>query len=109
MESLHIRLEFNEALAEKKNLLHTEMHLLNLVGVMRKYSELRNNESIKRVAIKNKLRLALSNINSFKKIVPKVHEKKEEEIRIREMIEQPKTHSLEQELREIQKKLEKMG
>src|SRR3989344_58866 len=108
MEALHVRIDYDEAIDSKRDILNTQINLINMQKAIESYSDLRKDESVLKLGIKSKLNSALSKLNSFKKIMPKVHEKKEEKERINDMIEKPKTNSLEQELREIQKKLAKL-
>lgn len=109
MEPLHVRIDYDEAVNSKKDILNAQINLINMQKAIERYNGARKDETTKKIAIKSKLNSALAKLNSFKKIMPKVHEKKEEKERIKEMVEQPKTHSLEHELRDIQKKLARLG
>ena len=109
MEALHVRIDYDEAIDSKRDILNAQVHLINMQKAIENYKDLKKDESVLKLGIKNKLNSALSKLNSFKKNMPRIKEKKEEKERIKEMVEQPKMHSLEQELLEIQKKLARLG
>lgn len=109
MEPLHVRIDYDEAIDSKRNILTTQINLINMQKAIENFKDFKKDESVLKLAIKSKLNSAVSKINSFKKIMPKVHEKKDEKERISEITEKTKEHSLENELKEIQEKLARLG
>lgn len=105
MEPLHIQLEYNESIAAKKNILNSEISLINALKRMQNFKDLRKKEIAKKIELKSKINDILSSINFIKKNLPKT-KIPEIEMEIEEDIEGDlKSNSLESELRLIQKKL----
>jgi len=63
METRYIRMNFQEALSAKKELLSAELNSLNIEKKLKKYSTLRKKE----FALKRKLKIAFSGIKSKSK------------------------------------------
>ncbi len=107
METRHIKLDYEEALSAKKQLLSMELNLLQTEKRVRNYKLLRKKE----LAMKNFLRRCLrelrTKINSEESTMPQ----EEEPIRIRTMkkgIEKRKQADIQYQLKEIQEKLAKL-
>jgi len=60
METRHVRINFEEALNAKKQMLASEMNILQIVKRLKQYQILRKRE----LATKTKLKLALANLNT---------------------------------------------
>ncbi len=58
METRHIKIDYEEALASKKNLLTSEINLLNVLRKINAYKTLRKRELLN----KNRLRVQLGNL-----------------------------------------------
>ena len=53
---IHIKLDYGEALQSKKDILYTEMDLLRILKIIKKYRELRIQELDLKLEIQKKLR-----------------------------------------------------
>jgi hypothetical protein len=107
METRHIKLEYEEALSAKKQLLSIELNLLQTEKRVRNYKLLRKKE----LAMKNFLRRCLRElrmkISSEESTLPE----EEEPIKIKTIkrgIEKRKQEDIQNQLAEIQEKLERL-
>ena len=107
MENRHIKLEYEEALSAKKQLLSMELNLLQTEKRVRNYKLLRKKE----LAMKNFLKICLrelrTKINSEESTMPQ----EEEPMKIRTIkkgIEKRKQADIQYQLKEIQEKLESL-
>jgi len=110
---VHVKIEYNEALESKKDLLSLEINLIRIIKAIKKYKSVRAEE----LRLKNKLKRttgsALTNIRKFQRTVPKIKihriSKKDEEIdefsEISNAKEDKHDRVLEIELEQIQEKL----
>lgn len=110
-----VRINNSEKHYSKKQLLNSELELLNLIKSFRTYRELRKEEFVLKVTLKNKIGEALDNLKELEKKLPKTDyklhkqkktaaEKKEE---VKEKVEQKKKkRTLEDEINDVRKKLE---
>ena len=110
MENIHIRLEHETALEGKKQLLSSEITMLELLKILKRYKTLRKKELVLKEKLKkelNNLKKDLSEIKEFfpakaaefdldKEHVEKVEKKTEEE------------RDIESQLKDIQDKLAKL-
>lgn len=106
METLHVKYEFDEALASKKDTLNTEINLIDIVKKIQAYKILRKKELDKKEDIRKKINELATKINSTRKSLPKANIPKVDEQEIEENVEEIKKNvSLEEELEDIKKKL----
>jgi len=107
MKNIHLRLEADEALDSRRNLLLTEINLLNLRKIISEYLKLRKEEFLKKQELKKKLKELVNDINKLKEELPKTRLPKIEKKPV--IIEKTKKLKLEDELKEIQEKLEQLN
>lgn len=106
MENLHVKYEFSEAIDGKKYLLSSEANLLRVVKRMQTYKTIRLQEIRKKQELKTKLNDFVNKITLLQKNLPKAKIPKIDE----DYIEDRKNNStLEQELKDIQEKLARLG
>lgn len=110
MENLHVRLGTEEAINSKRNILHTEMSLLNLIKEIQDYRKLRNLELKNKTILKTELKKLITEMAELKKHLPKVREpQKKEKLEVEEGIGKITRGRLELELKEIREQLERLG
>ncbi|MEK6872493.1 MAG: hypothetical protein AABW90_00595 [Nanoarchaeota archaeon] len=108
MEARHIKLDYENALNSKKQILMSEANLLRILEKISSYKILRKRE----LELKNKLRIAL--INLIAKIdlidgyfpsesIPKIKKKAKKQKESRD------SRNIQEELVEIKRKLERLG
>jgi len=106
-ETRHIRLDYNDALYSKKELLSAEISLLQTLRKIRAYKILRRKE----IAQKNKLKTLISslkfNIESLQGILPT--KQKQGIKKVKERIFKDARKEFSEELEDIKKKLEKLN
>lgn len=90
----------------EKNLLQSQLGLLNAVESFQKYKELRNEELVLKVTLKNKIEETLNWIDKLEKSLPAAHYK---EAATPKEKKQERKLSLEGEIARIREKLEKLG
>jgi len=110
METKHIKLNYDEAIFGKKQLLHSEVDILNLLKRFKNYRLLRKKENLTR----NKLKSTLTSLRAKTSVLLGSFPKEEsEKIKINRpkfrKIGQSKQNKIHEELAEIQRKLEKLG
>jgi len=106
MQSLHVKLELNESLDAKRSLLQSEMNFIKIAKDIQNYRDLRKKELSKKIAMRTSLNQASYAILKFKRSIPTVSTDKEETITKEEKV---KFDSLEDELKNIQKRLERLN
>jgi hypothetical protein len=107
MKSEFVRFLNTEANYEKKHLLSSELEVLNILKSLRAYRELRKEEFVLKITLKNKVQEVLSFLEDFEKRLPKSQfevEKTEKE----DKDEKKKMLTLEQEIEEVRMKLDKL-
>jgi len=111
---IHVRLEYEEAVESKKNVLSSEMNLIRIMRIIKEYHSLRLNELKLKSSLYRKLKEIKKDIKSLQLILPKLElpqilKKEQPEIKEpeKEIIPKEKKYdtSLESELKEIQEKL----
>lgn len=116
-QSVHIQITPSEAVDSKRNLLETELHLLNILRAMISIKELRNNEFRLKTEARTKMRELARDIDKVLANLPvseallKEGKKRLFEIKplIKETKEKKEKIKIDYELREIRKQLEKLG
>jgi len=112
-DSVHIKLEYNEALESKRDVLSTEMDLLKIVKIIKKYKILRLKELNLKLKAYRRMGEIRANIGRLQKIIPKIKipeflkQDIEEEVEVKKEIKKKVLYGddLEAQLREIQDKL----
>lgn len=107
METRHVKIDYENALSGKKNLLNSEINLLLVLEKIRDYKELRKKE----FALKNKLKIVFFEVN--KKIETIYHylpeknvkEKIVKKVKIKNNTEKKIDKDIRLELEEIKRKL----
>ncbi|MBU3913851.1 MAG: hypothetical protein KKB21_03580 [Nanoarchaeota archaeon] len=66
----YVRIENNEAVASRRNLLSAEMNLLKVSNSMESYKKLRKQEIVKKSILKSLLRQKIAKINSLLATLP---------------------------------------
>jgi len=108
METRHVRLDYDEALSSKKELLNMQLNLLRFAKIMKSYSSLRRKE----LALKNKLKVDLVNVRTkiqlFLSTLPSEHLKKKGKSK---KVTNFKNEDMDfrRELEDIKQKLERLG
>ncbi len=111
MEEIHIKLEAGEAINAKKNLLSTEINILNLIKKIRDYKRARKEELKKKAKLRTELRKLINEMKILEKELPETKGvKKTREGRVKvKLIGKAKSTKLESELEDIKRKLERLG
>lgn len=108
MESKHVRIDYEEAIDSKKNLLSSEIGLLHVTKRISSYRALRRKENALRMKLKSSIGLLKTRFSLIESTFPEDSIKPEIKRKTsqKEQVEKP---SLEQELKDIQRKLERLG
>ncbi|MDD5191735.1 MAG: hypothetical protein PHH54_03605 [Candidatus Nanoarchaeia archaeon] len=107
METKHIKLDYEEALSAKKQLLSMELNLLQTEKRVRNYKLLRKKELAMKNFIRKCLRELRMKINSEKSTMPQ-EEEPMKIMTIKKGIEKRKQADIQYQLKEIQDKLERL-
>lgn len=75
---IHIRLNHEESIDSKKNILSLEMNLLKIIKIIERYKNLREEELDIKNSLSKKIKEILTEIKRLKTILPKIKEEKEE-------------------------------
>lgn len=118
---IHVKLEHKEALQSKKDILSSEMNLLRILQIIKKYHWLRSEELQLKLKFNKKIKEMVANIKKLQKTLPELQIpsilKKEYngiktekiEMEIEETGDSPYDKNLEQQLLEIQEKLKSIS
>lgn len=118
---IHLKFERTEALVGKREVLHSERNLLDLISAMKRYSEFRSEELRLRARIHRKMKEIISTLQKLRSVTPhpnvekiwnremekNVELREEDEPRVKKMIETDENIDLQ--LREIQRKLNELS
>jgi len=113
-EPIHVKLEFNEAIQSKKDILNAELHLLKIAKALKRYHLIRSRELKLKLFLYKQLKDIKVDIKKLETDLPKIkipkllekREHFEEEISSKSTTKEKKEHSsIEEELKEIQRKL----
>ena len=116
-ELIHVKFEHNELLQSKRDLLSLEMSLLKIMGVLKRYHFLRQEELNKKSALHIKIKEINTKIRNLQTVLPKLHvpeilqDKKIKEDTYKELREIKRTardEGLDAQLEEIQNKLREL-
>jgi len=109
---IHVKLEYEEAVESKKNVLSSEMNLIRIMKIIKQYHFLRLEELKTKAKLYRKLKEIKKDIKNLQIIlptleIPKILKKEDETKKPETIIPKEKTYdtSLESELKEIQEKL----
>jgi hypothetical protein len=122
----HIKVDYEEAVEAKRDMLSSERDFINILKIMRKYNALRQKELDNKLKIHNKIRDLKINLRKITDILPKIKipdilkkrnlpEKEEVVVEEKLVKVEPKTKEaidedeLEKQLKEIQERLSKLG
>ena len=105
MNSEYIKISPTEKVYGAKNLLTTQLNILNIHKDIREYRKLRNEEFALKVSLKSKLNEAFSTLEILDKLLPKIRiDEKTEEIKEKH----PEDLSIEQQSSLIREKLKRL-
>jgi len=109
----YVRFEYEECVDSKKNILSTQMNLLNSIKKLESYTILRKQELIKKTLLKNELKQAISQVNLVLSSIPSsqtsiktVKQSSSQSAEI--IINSKKSQDIESQLYEIREKLSKL-
>jgi hypothetical protein len=123
---VHIKVDYEEALQSKKDLLSSEVNFLKILKIIKKYELLRREELNNKIRMQNKIRDLKANLTKINQIFPKIKlpdilkKKMIIEKEVPKVVEKPvevpikvkeetEEDDLEVQLREIQDKLKRLG
>ena len=109
---IHIKLEYEDAIQSKKNILSLEMGLLKIIQTIKEYHELRSKEFELKIKLYRHIKTLLTEIRRLQKNLPKLEIPKIlKKPETKEIIPKEKHYeeSIESQLREIQEKLNSLG
>ena len=107
METRHIRLDYEEAIEAKKQLLSSELNLLYMIKRLKAYKLLRKKEILTKVKLKSHMNSLKAKVNLMKSTFPK---QGTEEVQLKKReVEKGPSKEIQKELEDIQKKLAKLG
>lgn len=119
-DAVHIKLDIQEGIQSRKDVLSTMVSLLKMIQVMKNYHQLRSKELEIKIEMRKRLKLLRSHLSETERKFPKLKipellkeekiEEKEErrkivKIPIREKIEEKPKDDIESQLQDIQSKL----
>jgi len=118
---VHLKFERNEALVGKRNILHSERNLLDLIGTIKRYKELRMEELRLKARMHRKMKETISVLQKLRTTFPhpnvekiwnrerekNIELKEEDEPKVKKMIETDENIDLQ--LRDIQRKLNELS
>jgi hypothetical protein len=112
---VYLKLEYSESVESKKNILSSEVSLINIIKIIKRYKSLREDEFVLRAQMYKLIKEANLAIRKTKNSFPFINlpeKHKIEEIKIvkaKKIKEEKADTSLEYQLRDIQEKLRQMG
>lgn len=110
MQKIHVRTEYEEALQGKKELLSTQVNLLELLKKLKNYKILRKRELILKTKLKKSLSSLNSEINQTYGFFPAQETAESIEIKKTETKEETaRQKGIEKELQDIREKLAKLS
>jgi hypothetical protein len=122
-ETIHIKLDYSEALQAKKDVLGSELGLLKIARAIKNHQVLRSDELKMKLRLHRKLKELKTTITKLQQVLPKVkipeiledkedkEEKKEDKKQTARKRAKERAHdiSLEVQLQEIQERLKQLG
>ncbi len=117
-EIIHVKLEHDEALQSKKDVLGSELGILKIAKAIKKHQILRSDELKAKLRLHRKLKELKTNIGKLQQVLPKIkipnillrgEESPEEHIVKSKVEKRAHDSSLEVQLQEIQARLKELG
>jgi valyl-tRNA synthetase len=105
---IHVRLEYEESVDSKKNILSSEMTLLEIMKITKRYHGLRMSELKIKNSLQKEIRDVMLGIRKLQKALPRVHYEKHRE----EKTVKPKKYhdeDIESQLQDIKEKLKALS
>ncbi len=111
---IHVKFEYGEALEARKDILSSEMSVLKIANIIKKYHLLRVDEFRNKIKLLRKITELKSSISGLQQTLPKIKipkilEKEKEPETGRKITEEKYEGDLETQLRKIQEKLREIG
>ena len=106
-ETLHIKINIEEAINSKRNLLNSELNLLNIIKRIQSYKKLRTLELKTKSLLRTQLKKVTKDITEIKKSLPKT--KKLPKTKAKTSIGIKARGKIESELRDIRDELNKLS
>jgi len=106
---IHVRIDYTEALSGKKDILSSQVNLLNTLKSVKKFHILRKKEIQKKISIQKKFKEALASIRKLEKTLPRIPDEEKTEETKEKKIEIKSTNDIDSELQEIQERLKRLG
>ena len=108
MENLHVKFEHDEALIGKKDILYSQINLLELLKILKDYKNSRKRELILKLRFKKELAVVRTKIAEIEESFPK---ETQGEIKMIRKIKpkERESQNIESQLQEIREKLEVLG
>jgi len=108
MNPEYVRISSLESSYGQRELLESQLKLLNILSILKRYRNCRNEEIAIRVLLRTKIEEAKESIEVLEKMLPKPSIKENERGLPEEKIEKDR-YTLESEIEEIKRKLEKLS
>ena len=106
MKSEHVKISFTEGIYGQRNLLHSQLELLDSMKRFREYKRLRKDEYAMRILLKMKIEDAMGFLDRVNRELPKTTEIADDEPTIKKM--KPVELSLQEEIDKVKKKLSRL-
>ncbi|MBS3076092.1 hypothetical protein J4429_06595 [Candidatus Pacearchaeota archaeon] len=109
MESRYIKIDYGEAVSAKKEILSSEINLLNIAKHIENYKQLRKKELLNKLKLKSLITVLKNKLNSINSSFPEEGKVKIKVKRTIERKETPKLRHMEDELEDIKNKLARLS
>lgn len=111
---VHVRLDYEEAIQSKKDLLSSERDFIRMIKIMKRYNLLRRAELNTKIKMQNKVKALKTNLGRLSEIFPKIKipsilKKDVFEEKSLKIKKEGKNGDLESQLKEIQERLRRLG
>ena len=120
---VHLKFERNEALTGKREILYSEKNMLDLIGIMKRYKELRLEELRLKTRVQRKMKETISKLQKLREVLPHpnvekiLNKKMEKNIELKEEDEPnpiikkriETDENIDLQLRDIQRKLDELS
>ncbi len=112
---IHVRIDYEEAIQSKKDLLSSERDFIRILKIIKRYNLLREEELDTKLKMQKKMKDLKTNLGKLNNIFPKIRVPnilKTNDLqkgKILKVKEEKKDKDLESQLREIQERLGKLG
>jgi len=109
---IHVKIEYEDAIESKKDILSLEIDLLKTIQTIKRYNQLRSDEFKLKIKFYRQIKTLLTEIRRLQKELPKLEIPKilkEPEIKEMHSKEISSDDNIESQLRKIQAKLDSLG